>query len=278
MLDRRQFWSGTLTLYWKRLLLFTLGAALCVLVYLLLLNFPGLGRSNFTAGLIPVVVLATGTGWLTARFLRKDGIAPAALGLTASCRPYSRLGLGFFAGCALTGLWLIIVTVSTGATWHMNPGFNYLILVSTCAFNFFNNVAEELAYRGYAFLRLIERLGAIPTVVVTSAVFALLHLQAGLPWLSVLAGVFTTGLVFGAIFERWRSLPLALGFHVATNIAQDGSGLRTSAASLLLPTYPSRVGDGTTILVSIAVLNLLLAAGIVLIARRAPSKAAPRDR
>jgi membrane protease YdiL (CAAX protease family) len=155
----------------------------------------------------------------------------------------------------------------------MNPRFSCLVLASTCAFNFFNNVAEELAYRGYAFLRLIERLGAIPTVVVTSAVFALLHLQAGLPWLSVLAGVFTTGLVFGAIFERWRSLPLALGFHVATNIGQDTSGLRASAASLLLPTYPSRVGDGTTILVSIAALNLLLAAGIVLIARGAPSEA-----
>ena len=265
----------TLTLYWKRLLLFTLGAALCVLVYLFLLNFPGLGPSSRTAGLIPVVVLAISTGWLTARFLRKDGIAPAALGLTASHRPLSRLGLGFLAGGTLTGLWLVIVTVATGATWHVNPGFSYLVLVGTCAFNFFNNVAEELAYRGYAFLRLIERLGAIPTVVVTSAVFALLHLQAGLPWLSVLAGVFTTGLIFGAIFERWRSLPLALGFHVATNIAQDASGLRPSAASLLLPTYPYRVGGGgTMILVSIAALNLLLAAGMVLIARRAPSDAA----
>jgi membrane protease YdiL (CAAX protease family) len=219
------------------------------------------------------MVLATGTAWLTARFLRIDGIAPAALGLAASHRPYSRLGLGFLAGGALTGLWLTIVTVVTGATWHMNPEFSYFVLVGTCAFNFFNNVAEELAYRGYAFLRLVERFGAIPTVLITSVVFALLHLQAGLPWLSVLAGVFTTGLVFGAIFERWRSLPLALGFHVATNIAQDASGLRASAASLLLPTYPSRAGGGTMILVSIAVLNLLLAACIVLIARRAPSEA-----
>jgi membrane protease YdiL (CAAX protease family) len=151
----------------------------------------------------------------------------------------------------------------------MNQGFSYFVLAGTCAFNFFNNVAEEMTYRGYAFLRLVERLGAMSTVLVTSAAFALLHLQAGLPWLSVLAGVFTTGLVFGAIFERWRSLPLAFGFHVATNIAQDASGLRNSAASLLMPTYPSSVaGDGTLILASIAVLNLLIAAGVVLIARR----------
>ena len=106
-------------------------------------------------------------------------------------------------------------------------------------------------------------------MVATSTVFALLHLQAGLPWLSVLAGVFTTALVFGAIFERWRSLPLALGFHVATNIVQDASGLRTGAASLFQPAYPAPVGGGEwTILASVATLNLLLAAGILFIARR----------
>jgi membrane protease YdiL (CAAX protease family) len=181
------------------------------------------------------------------------------------------LVLGILAGGTLTGFWLFIVTVATGATWHMNPGFSYPVLVGTFLFSFLNNLAEELVYRGYAFLRLIERLGPTLTVVVTSAVFALLHLQAGLPWLSVLAGVFTTGLVFGAIFERWRSLPLALGFHMATNVAQDASGLRTGAASLFLPTYPSLVsGGGTMILASIAMLNLLLATGILFFARRPP--------
>jgi membrane protease YdiL (CAAX protease family) len=245
------------------------GAALCVLVYLLLLNFPGLGPRSPTAGLIPVVVLAAGTGWLTARFLRADGIAPAALGLTVNHQALRHLGLGFLAGSALTGLWLVIVTAASGATWHANPGFSWLGLLGACAFNFFNNVGEELVYRGYAFVRLIERLGPTLTVVVTSGIFALLHLQAGLPWLSVVAGVFTAGLIFGAIFERWRSVPLALGFHVATNVAQDASGLRTGAASLLIPSYPTAAaGAGTMILASIAVLNLVLAAGILLVARR----------
>jgi membrane protease YdiL (CAAX protease family) len=263
-------------LFWKRLLLFILGAALCVLVYLFLLNLPGLGRGSFTEGLIPVVVLAAGTGWLTARFLRKDGLPLSALGLTSTNRPLSRLVLGIVAGGALTGIWLVIVTVATGATWHMNPSFSYLVLVGTCVFNFLNNVAEEMVYRGYAFVRLIDRLGPIFTVVATSAVFALLHLQAGLPLLSVLAGVFTTALVFGAMFERWRSLPLALGFHVATNIVQDASGLRAGAASLFMPIYPTRIGgSGTIILGSIAGLNVLLAAGILLVARRPPY--APRQ-
>src|SRR5947207_5534541 len=58
---------------WKRLLLFALGAALCVLLYLFLLNFPGLGRGGPTGGLVAVLAIAGGTWWLTTRFLRPMG-------------------------------------------------------------------------------------------------------------------------------------------------------------------------------------------------------------
>lgn len=257
---------------WKRLLLFALGAAICVLVYLFLLNFPPVGRNSPTAGIIPVLFLAAGTGWLTARFLRVDALSPAVLGLTARDRPVVRLGVGFLAGSALTGLWLVIVTIATDATWHPNPTFGGLALLSACAFNFLNNVGEEFVYRGYAFVRLADHWGAALAVLLTSGAFALLHLQAGLPWLSVLAGVLTAGLVFGAIFAHWRSLPLALGFHVATNIVQDASGLRTSAASLWVPEYPAAAAAaGPTVLAGIAVLNLVLAVSILLLARRQPT-------
>ena len=137
-------------------------------------------------------------------------------------------------------------------------------MLGACAFTFFNNAGEELVYRGYAFVRLASRFGPYLTVVATSGLFALLHLQAGLPWPSVLAGVFTAAVVFGAIFARWRSVPLALGFHVATNIAQDASGLRTSAASLFAPAYPPMALEaGTRTLAGIALVNILLAAGIL---------------
>src|SRR6266550_1109072 len=210
----------------RLLLLFALGAALCVLAYLFLLNFPGLGSRSPAAGVVPALALAASTLWLTIRFLRADRMSPSELGLSAADNRLARLGIGFLAGSALTGLWLVIVTLTTGATWHPNAAFRGVTFLGACAFNVLNNVGEELVYRGYAFVRLADRFGPYVTVVATSSVFALLHLQAGLPWLSVLAGVFTSGLVFGAIFARWRSVPLALGFHVATNVVQDASGLR----------------------------------------------------
>jgi membrane protease YdiL (CAAX protease family) len=260
---------------WKRLLLFALGAALCVLIYLFLLNFPGLSRLGPAGSLVAVLVLAGSTWWLTTRFLRLDGLSLSDLGLGSSDNRLVYFGVGLLAGSMLTAVWVGIVAVFTDATWHLNPGFRASTLLFACAFNFFNNVGEELVYRGYAFVRLAERFGPYVTVVATSSVFALLHLQGGVPWLSVLAGVLTSGLVFGAIFARWRSLPLALGFHVATNIVQDASGLRASAASLFAPTYPpSTLGSGTQILVGIAFVNVLLAVGILTIARRPRALAA----
>jgi membrane protease YdiL (CAAX protease family) len=212
-----------------------------------------------------VLAIAASTWWLTLRFLRADGMSRADLGLSAGDDRFAHLGIGLLAGSALTFMWIAIVTLVTGATWHPNPAFRAVTLIGACAFNFFNNVGEELVYRGYAFVRLADRFGPYVTVAATSALFALLHLQAGLPWLSVVAGVFSSGLVFGAVFARWRSLPLALGFHVATNVVQDVSGLRTSAASLFAPAYPpTAVGAGTRTLAGIAVVNLIVAAGILM--------------
>jgi len=176
--------------------------------------------------------------------------------------------MGLVAGSILAGLWLVIVTVATGATLHLNPNVSILGFLSACVFALFNNVGEELIYRGYAFVRLAEHWGEVITVVITSAVFALLHLQAGLPWLSVLAGVFTSGLVFGATFARWRSLPLALGVHVATNVVQEASGLRPSAASIVVPVFPTMpAAVGPFLLAGVAALNLAVAICILFFRR-----------
>ena len=125
---------------WNRLLLFALGAVLCVLVYLFLLNFPGLGRQGPGGGLVAVLVLAASTWWLTIRFLRADGMSLSDLGLSAADSPLAHLGIGLLSGSALTGLWLGLVTVFASATWHPNPAFRTTALLTACVFNFFNNV------------------------------------------------------------------------------------------------------------------------------------------
>ncbi len=264
---------------WKRPGLFSFGAVGCVLLYLFLFNFPPLSLHSSTAGIVPAIVLAITTSWLTARFLKSDGLSPAVLGLGSNNRPIAHFVRGLLIGFVVTGFWLGIVAWVTGASWAINPTFSMAALGLGAVFYVFNNVGEELVYRGYLFVRLAATWGTGSTIVVTTVAFALLHLQAGIPWLSVLAGVLTSGLMFAAVFGRWRSLPLALGFHVATNVFQDVFGLRPSAASLLVADYPpAAAGMGPVILGAIALVNVAVAVALLHWPQRRPTLTPLSDR
>jgi membrane protease YdiL (CAAX protease family) len=127
-------------------------------------------------------------------------------------------------------------------------------------FYLFNNAAEELAYRGYALLRLEETYGRTVAIVGTSVVFALMHMQGGMPWLNAALGVLTTSMVFGIVMWRWKSLPLVIGFHWATNVMQDVLGLRQTPLSLVQLEGGRTVesGRGLVILLAVAFLNLVV--------------------
>ena len=109
--------------------------------------------------------------------------------------------------------------------------------MSRIAFCLFNNAAEELAYRAYLLRKLSERFGATTAVVSTAALFALLHLQAGVPAISVMTVVFTSGVLFAVLFLRWRSLPLVVGFHMAANVGQELIGLRVTGLTVVRPAF-----------------------------------------
>ncbi len=254
----------------KRLLLFAAAVAACLLGYLFLLGLPTLGRRGPFRGAIPALLLAVAVYALNRRFVRAENRTMAILGFDAPTRRARQFGVAFLCGCALVIGWGIIVTVAMSAQWQPHAGFHALDIVGLLGFAFFNNAAEELVYRGYAFVALAEAYGPRAAVVGTSIVFALLHLQAGVPPLSVIAGVLTTGLVFGVLFLRWRSVPLVLGFHLAANVMQELIGLRPSAASMLEPVYPATVGVAQfrIVLMLTAALNILVA--LVLAGLRPP--------
>jgi membrane protease YdiL (CAAX protease family) len=259
----------------KRLLVFAAAMTACVLGYLLLLGLPALGRGGPFGGAIPALLLAVVAYALNRRFLRAENRTMAVLGFDAPTRRIEQFGLAFLGGCALVIGWGVIVTGVMGVRWQPHAEFHALAIAGLLGFAFFNNAAEELAYRGYAFLTLIEAYGPAVAVVGSSVVFALLHLQAGVPALSVIAGVLTTAFVLGVLFLRWRSVPMVLGFHLATNVMQELIGLRLSAASMLEPVFPTtaRVTQIRTALTLTAALNILVALGLAWGYSRAPRPA-----
>lgn len=232
--------------------------AVCILGYLFLLSLfrNHLIGNAVAAGALAVVCLA-----LNAVFLRREGWSLASIGLVRSPLPAKQLVVGFAAGTALVGGWLAVALGVTSASLRLGHVPDLGASLALIAFYFFNNAAEELAYRAYAFLALEAFYGRVAALAITSVAFTLLHMQGGMPLLQALTGTLSNALVFGAVFHAWKSLPLTLGLHLATNLMQDIVGMRGTAITLLDWSKVDTSGlRGPAILVLVAGINLAVAA------------------
>ncbi len=101
---------------------------------------------------------------------------------------------------------------------------------------------EELLVRGYPFLVLREGAGALPALLLTSAVFGVLHAQnpgatVGSVLVVTLAGVFLAGVLLatGSLWAAWAA-------HLAWN-ATLGAGFHAAISGLDVPAPGYRVVD-----------------------------------
>jgi membrane protease YdiL (CAAX protease family) len=174
------------------------------------------------------------------------------------------------AGALLIGMWALVLMAVLRVSWQMTATFSIGAVAGPVMFAIFNNAGEELVYRGYLFRLLSRSCGRAVAVIVTCTLFTLLHIQGGVPWLSAVAGVFTSALVFSALFVRWQSVPLVLGFHVATNVLQELLGLRASAMNLFVPIAWASVSKTQSykILAATAIINTIVALAIFASGRR----------
>jgi membrane protease YdiL (CAAX protease family) len=211
---------------------------------------------------VAAFILAIALGALNNRFFRSEGGSLAEIGFDAPRRRLGEFGLAFLAGCGVVGLWALALSVIASPRWRPCDGFNAVSGVSRIAFCLFNNAAEEFAYRGYLLRKLVQRFGSTAAVLSTAALFALLHVQAGVPWPSAVTVIFTSGVLFAVLLLRWRSLPLVVGFHMATNVAQEFIGLRVTGLTVVQPVFAAGLSSAEQIsaLAVAALLNLMIAA------------------
>ena len=113
---------------------------------------------------------------------------------------------------ALLGLgWLQVVPAEAGSSLGAAAGA-LAVLVPAALW-------EELFVRGYAVAVLRERWGPLPAIIVTSQVFAWMHLlNAGASLRAVLV-VMLAGMFLGLIRDRTESLYAAWAAHLAWNVA-----------------------------------------------------------
>jgi membrane protease YdiL (CAAX protease family) len=182
-------------------------------------------------GLVMVLVVA-----ITASYLRRDGLAWSDYGVSLRARMGIAATRGLLTGSLLALLWAGIVAVWSPVEWRFNPAFRADAWLLGTAATLMIGIAEEVGYRSYALDRLYVRYGAAISVLALSAVFVLVHVIGGVPWLAGLLVVGSCSVLYGTLMLVTRNLPFVAAFHIANNLIQDAL-LRTGPGSVWQPVF-----------------------------------------
>jgi membrane protease YdiL (CAAX protease family) len=205
-------------------ILLTLGLALGVLLLpqglssLTLDPRTGLGLG---LGEIAEVLTVTVSVWVARRLL--DHRSFSSLGLRVSGRAMLDLGAGMGIAMVVMGVifaaemalgWLTL----TGFAWSNQPGplvaSNSLLFLAVFVLV---GWSEELMSRGYHLQTLASGLNLAWGLILSSAVFGVLHLANPHATWATAAGIFLAGLFLGYAYIRTRQLWLSIGLHIGWN-------------------------------------------------------------
>jgi hypothetical protein len=205
---------------WRTLLFIALYSVLLVLLQPVALLLPGGGGEAAALTLYGAVMLLAGllAGFALLRWL--DGRRAGALGFAIGAHAGRELAAGLAAGVLAMLLAAALLAVTGLLRFAPDDGTTQLWVQSTFAALLTFTVAaaaEEVVYRGYAFQALVRGFGPWPTLLVTSALFALAHARNPAITSAALLNIFLAGIVLGLTYLRTLSLWAATALHVGWN-------------------------------------------------------------
>lgn len=161
------------------------------------------------------------------------------LGLPLRGPWWQTIAIGYSIGVGL--IMLVLLTLKllgyASLTWHHSSHRAIGMLTVLLFAMLINGMAQEMVFRGYLFQTLLRGIGPLATLVLTSAVFALMHLtNTRQLHLLGLVNIFLAGMMFGMLYLRMGTLWLLIGVHAGWNYAQFLFGLPSSGITLPLAT------------------------------------------
>ena len=162
---------------------------------------------------------------------RERGYVLGAMGLKLDRAALRDSLAGVALGAAMVALSVVVMGLAGRVEFHWTGG-GLRVLLGVVAVAYITAVAamaEEVAFRGYPFQRLVEGVGAAGGIVVLSVLFGALHL--GNPHASLWGFLNTieVGALFAVAYLRTRSLWMPWGLHFAWNLTLGmGFGLPVS--------------------------------------------------
>jgi len=147
-------------------------------------------------------------------------------------RSFRTLGLWFYAGWAreaalgvCCGGALIAATVggivASGGAYYPGLAGDFVDFIfsgsGTAVFVLLAAAVEEIAFRGYAFQRLVDSIGRLGAVLAVSALFGVAHIQNPSSTPLSTANTALAGVLLAVAYLKTRGLWLPLGLHWAWN-------------------------------------------------------------
>jgi uncharacterized protein len=125
------------------------------------------------------------------------------------------VGAGLFALVYAT-LWALSAISLRGFSGFGGLGHALAIAIASA-------VGEEIVFRGVVYRRLEEKLGTAIALLISAALFSLVHAgNAGANWVSTLAIALESGVMLGLAYAATRSLWLPIGLHFGWNFTEGG--------------------------------------------------------
>jgi len=166
------------------------------------------------------IVLAAGFSLLLVALDRIEGSPLAAMGLPFRKPAVRDSVLGFGFGAGMITLAVVAVALIGHLSWDFTLRLPAMLkpIALVTAMLAVGAISEEIAFRGYPFQRLVEAIGATSAVVVTSGMFAAVHL--GNPHATVWSTLNTAavGVLFALAYLKTKSLWLPWGMHFGWNL------------------------------------------------------------
>ena len=155
--------------------------------------------------------------------LKKTSFSLENIWISYELQP-KHIGLGLLIGVLLMSLQLLIHKANTGQAtlpplypirfdWHIALGTELL------AFVIMAGLVEEILFRGVIYQALRKRFSLARSLIFSTLIFALFHLDFVLNPYAMIYVVFF-GLIAAFLFEQTRSLNICIFFHIAGNATE----------------------------------------------------------
>jgi len=166
-------------------------------------------------------IIVTGSVYVARRWLDKRSFESLGLKLSMQALLDLLAGIGI-AGLQMGFIYLLMLGLGwltfEGFAWEVDPMNVVIISVLTFFVVFiFAGWNEELLSRGYHLQTIASGLNLFWGVVISSAVFGLLHVfNPNATWVST-AGIFFAGIYLAYAYIRTKQLWLSIGLHIGWN-------------------------------------------------------------